>query len=188
MVSARFLGGLAFSSISVASMYIGEIAPPKLRGKLVSMTQINIVLGLSAGYFINYLIIQFTNSDASWVDSLGLRENTWRWMLGSEILPALLWLVLLFFIPRSPSWLMFNGKKEEAKNTLRKLIPEEEVIIHINEMQESMNSYKLDYSKTYFQFLTDNNTSPEHIESSNFFNCLNLCLSFFLIKFSALNV
>ena len=146
LVAARFLGGLAFSSISVASMYIGEIAPSNLRGKLVSMTQINIVFGLSAAYFINYLIIQFTGSDAAWVDSLGLRENTWRWMLGSEILPALLWLILLFFIPRSPSWLMFNGKVEEAKDTLRKLVPEEEVAIHVKEMQESINSYKLDYS------------------------------------------
>lgn len=146
LVAARFLGGLAFSSISVASMYIGEIAPPKWRGKLVSMTQINIVLGLSAAYFINYLIIQFTNSDASWVDSIGLRENTWRWMLGSEILPALLWLVLLYFIPRSPSWLMYNGKPEEAKNTLRKIIPEEEVAVHIAEMQVSIDSGAQDHS------------------------------------------
>jgi len=146
LVAARFLGGLAFSSISVASMYIGEIAPPKWRGKLVSMTQINIVLGLSAAYFINYLIIQSIGSDASWVDSLGLRENTWRWMLGSEILPALVWLTLLFFIPRSPSWLMFNGKPEEAKNTLRKIISEEEVVIHMEEMQLSMKSGSQDHS------------------------------------------
>ena len=53
LVGARFLGGLAFSSITLAAMYIGEIAPPKWRGKLVSMTQINIVVGLSAAYFIN---------------------------------------------------------------------------------------------------------------------------------------
>ena len=58
LVIARFIGGLAFSSISLASMYIGEIAPPKLRGKLVSMTQINIVVGLSTAYFINYLILK----------------------------------------------------------------------------------------------------------------------------------
>jgi sugar porter (SP) family MFS transporter len=146
LVAARFLGGLAFSSISVASMYIGEIAPPKWRGKLVSMTQINIVLGLSAAYFINYLIIQSTNSDAAWVDSLGLRENTWRWMLGSEILPALIWLILLFFIPRSPSWLMYQGKTEDAKRTLRKISPEEEVTIQINEMQISMESGEQDHS------------------------------------------
>jgi sugar porter (SP) family MFS transporter len=146
LVAARFLGGLAFSSISVASMYIGEIAPPKWRGKLVSMTQINIVLGLSAAYFINYLIIQFTNSDATWVDTLGMREYTWRWMLGSEILPALLWLILLFFIPRSPSWLIFNGKTDEARNTLRRIISEEEVNVQIIEMQNSMQSGNQDHS------------------------------------------
>ncbi|WP_111706201.1 sugar porter family MFS transporter [Lutibacter citreus] len=140
LVAARFLGGLAFSSISVASMYIGEIAPPKWRGKLVSMTQINIVLGLSAAYFINYLIIQYTNSDAAWVDSIGLKENTWRWMLGSEILPAFLWLILLFFIPRSPSWLVYNGKPEEAERTLSKLIPKNEIPHQLADMKKSLDS------------------------------------------------
>ncbi|GIZ08873.1 sugar porter family MFS transporter [Flavobacterium sp. UMI-01] len=146
LVAARFLGGLAFSSISVASMYIGEIAPPQWRGKLVSMTQINIVLGLSAAYFINYSIIQLTSSDAAWVTSLGIKQYTWRWMLGSEIVPAFLWLILLFFIPRSPSWLVYNGKTEEAKNTLRKIIPEAEINVQIEEMIQSMQSGNQDQS------------------------------------------
>ena len=108
LVAARFLGGLAFSSITLAAMYIGEIAPPKWRGKLVSMTQINIVVGLSAAYFINYLIQKWTGSDAAWVTDWGIKTNTWRWMLGSEILFALLWFLMLFFIPKSPSWLLFK--------------------------------------------------------------------------------
>ena len=138
LVAARFLGGLAFSSITLASMYIGEIAPPKWRGKLVSMTQINIVIGLSAAYFINYLILQATNTGETWVETLGIKQYTWRWMLGSEILPALIWWALLFLIPRSPSWLLYKGKVEEAKNTLRKLIPENEIPHKIVEMQESL--------------------------------------------------
>ncbi len=146
LVVSRFLGGLAFSSISVASMYIGEIAPPKWRGKLVSMTQINIVLGLSAAYFINYLILSYANSDAAWVQRVGMKANAWRWMLGSEILPALAWLVALFFIPRSPAWLMFNGKKEEAIKTLRKIQPEEEVGALILEMENEMESGSQDHS------------------------------------------
>ena len=138
LLSARFLGGLAFTSISLASMYIGEIAPPKLRGKLVTMIQINIVVGLSGAYFINYLILQLASSDASWVSAYGFDTHTWRWMLGSEILPAIAWLVLLFIVPRSPAWLYYNGKEQEARKTLSKLLPAEKIDGHIEEMKESM--------------------------------------------------
>lgn len=138
LVAARFLGGLAFSSITLASMYIGEISPSDRRGKLVSMTQINIVIGLSAAYFINYLILQATNSNAAWVDELGITTYTWRWMLGFEIIPALIWLILLFFIPKSPYWLMYKGKREEAENTLRKIIPENEIASQIEDMSANL--------------------------------------------------
>lgn len=138
LVIARFIGGLAFSSISLASMYIGEIAPPKLRGKLVSMTQINIVVGLSAAYFINYLILQSIGSGAGWAESWGLTENTWRWMLASEIVPALVWLVLLFFIPESPAWLVYKNRIADAKKTLAKIIPANEIEHHIEETQKSL--------------------------------------------------
>lgn len=146
LLSARFLGGLAFTSISLASMYIGEIAPPKLRGKLVTMIQINIVIGLSGAYFINYLILQLGTSDAAWVSDFGINEYMWRYMLGSEILPAVLWFILLFFVPRSPAWLFYNGKPEEARNTLRKLLPEEKVEIHLEEMKISMDNSTSDQS------------------------------------------
>ncbi|TGV00791.1 MFS transporter [Flavivirga rizhaonensis] len=146
LVIARFLGGLAFTSISLASMYIGEIAPQKYRGKLVSMIQINIVIGLSAAYFINYLIVDLVASGADWVSEWGLDTNTWRWMLGTEILPAVIWLGLLFLVPRSPSWLVFQNRIDEAKTTLRKLIPENEVEHHITDMQESLNKSSDDRS------------------------------------------
>lgn len=145
-VSARFFGGLAFSSISMASMYIGEIAPPKWRGKLVTMIQINIVVGLSAAYFINYLIQNLANSGAEWVTALGIDTQTWRWMIGSEILFALLWLALLSFIPRSPAWLMLKGRIEDAKNTLRKVLPENEAIAQVTQTEEIMNAGKSDHS------------------------------------------
>jgi len=145
-ISARFLGGLAFSSISMASMYIGEIAPPKWRGKLVSMIQINIVVGLSAAYFINYMIQNWANSGAEWVTNLGIDTNTWRWMLGSEIIFALLWLILLTFIPQSPIWLVLKERIEDAKNTLRKVIPENQVEAQIAEMKESLLAMGSDHS------------------------------------------
>lgn len=138
LVAARFIGGLAFSSITLASMYIGEIAPPQLRGKLVSMTQINIVVGLSAAYFINYFILQLTNSDATWVQNIGLKEHTWRWMLAAETLPALIWFGLLLLIPKSPSWLVYQERIEEAKAALVKLLPANEIPQQIEEMQTSI--------------------------------------------------
>lgn len=138
LVAARFLGGLAFSSISLASMYIGEIAPPKWRGKLVSMTQINIVIGLSGAYFVNYVIHHWAASSAPWVQTLGMDQYTWRWMLGSEIPFALLWFGLLLLIPESPSWLVFRNRIEDAKNILRKLLPENEIAHHMDEMRESL--------------------------------------------------
>jgi len=138
LVAARFLGGLAFSSITLSAMYIGEIAPPKWRGKLVSMTQINIVIGLSAAYFINYLIQSWTGSDAAWIADWGIKENTWRWMLGSEIVFALIWFLMLFFIPKSPSWLMFKGREEEARSTLSKVFPANEINHEIEEINTDL--------------------------------------------------
>ena len=146
LTAARFLGGLAFSSITLASMYIGEIAPPQWRGKLVSMTQINIVLGLSAAYFINYLILKWTGSDAAWVSDLGIKENTWRWMLGSEIVFALIWFVLLFFIPKSPSWLVYKRRIDDATKSLAKIYPTNEIPQQISEMKASLENSIEDFS------------------------------------------
>ena len=146
LLFARFLGGLAFSSITLGAMYIGEIAPPKWRGKLVSMTQINIVIGLTAAYFINYWLLSATNSDASWVTTLGVKEYTWRWMLGIEIIPALIWFGLLFIIPRSPAWLVYKGKFDEAKKTLIKVIPTSEVEVNIADMKLSLEQSNQDRS------------------------------------------
>ncbi len=140
LVAARFLGGLAFSSLSLASMYIGEIAPAEWRGKLVSMNQINIVVGLSAAYFINYLILQLAGSDAAWVQNIGLADNTWRFMVGSEIIPAFIWLVLLFFIPESPSWLVYKERSEEAAVVLEKIYDKKEIPAQIEDMKESIQT------------------------------------------------
>lgn len=118
LVVARFIGGLAFTSLSVAAMYIGEIAPAHNRGRLVSMVQISIVVGFSAAYFANYGIIQLLQSDFAWVKSIGLDEHTWRWMLGLEIIPAVIWFALLFTIPRSPRWLIMKGREEEAREII----------------------------------------------------------------------
>lgn len=143
---ARILGGLAFSSITLAAMYIGEIAPAEWRGKLVSMTQINIVVGLTVAYFINYWLLQSINSDAEWVTTFGIKEYTWRWMLGIEIIPALIWFGLLYLVPRSPAWLIYQDKFEEAKLTLAKVVPKNEIDAHVEEMRQSVAESNQDRS------------------------------------------
>lgn len=140
LVAARFLGGLAFTSLTLAAMYIGEIAPAEKRGQLVAMNQINIVIGLSAAYFINYLILQTSQSEASWVVNWGLDQHTWRWMLGSEILPAIVWSALLFTIPPSPRWLLLKGREKEARTVLGKLVPADEIDEQLEQMQESLSA------------------------------------------------
>ena len=140
LLAARFLGGFAFSSITLSSMYIGEIAPARWRGQLVAMIQINIVLGLSAAYFINYLILQAAGWDIPWIQNLGLDRHTWRWMLGAEILPAVFWFVLLAFVPRSPAWLLYKGRHDEAEKVLRKVFPGDRVEGKMEEMKESLRA------------------------------------------------
>ena len=122
---ARFIGGMAFTSLSVAAMYIGEISPPHLRGKLVSILQLTIVIGLSAAFFISYGIHALSQTDITWVVDVGLEAKKWRWMLGAEIVPAILWLALLFTIPKSPRWLMAKGRPQEARKALIQLIGDE---------------------------------------------------------------
>ncbi len=122
LVIARMIGGIGVGvSLILAPMYIAEVAPAEKRGQLVSFNQLNIVLGISVAFFTNYLILQWGQSDAEWAKSLGLGEYNWRWMLGLEALPAILYFFGLLFVPRSPRWLIMKGHLEEAKSTLVKI-------------------------------------------------------------------
>ncbi len=104
----RFLGGLGVGGASVVSpMYIAEISPARLRGRLVAVTQFNIVLGILLAFFSNYVVA-----------GLNLGDMTWRWMFGVEALPAAAFFALLFGIPRSPRWLVAGGRVEEARQVL----------------------------------------------------------------------
>ncbi|WP_111978572.1 MFS transporter [Algibacillus agarilyticus] len=127
LVAARLLGGMAFTSLSIAAMYIGEIAPAKQRGKLVSINQIMIVLGVATAYTYNYVLIDALQNDAEFVTQYAVVGNEWRWMLAGELLPAIIWLCLLFFIPESPRWLVTQNKLKRAKLILAKLMPPEKI-------------------------------------------------------------
>jgi sugar porter (SP) family MFS transporter len=111
----RMLGGIGVgASLILAPMYIAEIAPPKIRGTMVSFNQLNIVVGISLAFFTNYMILNLGDSDASWVESLGISKHNWRWMLGLEALPAVLYFFGLYAVPRSPRWLLMKGEDDEA--------------------------------------------------------------------------
>ncbi|MEO6288582.1 MAG: sugar porter family MFS transporter [Ginsengibacter sp.] len=124
----RFLGGVGVGASSVtAPVYIAEIAPANMRGRLVAMFQFNIVLGIVISYFSNYLI--------------GAGDTSWRWMLGVQAFPSLLFLVLLRFVPESPRWLFLKRNKvEEARRILQIINPEtsDEVLENIrnNDIEE----------------------------------------------------
>ena len=115
LVLARMLGGFGVgAALIIAPMYIAEIAPPDVRGRMVSFNQLNIVIGISAAYFSNYLILSLGHSDLAWAQTLRLGEWNWRWMLGVEALPAIFYFFALLFVPESPRWLVMNKKEEDA--------------------------------------------------------------------------
>ena len=115
LVIARMIGGFGVgAALIIAPMYIAEIAPPAKRGRMVSFNQLNIVLGISIAFFSNYLILRLGSSGAEWAYSLGLDESAWRWMLGVETLPAVVYFLALFFVPESPRWLAMHDRKDEA--------------------------------------------------------------------------
>jgi SP family arabinose:H+ symporter-like MFS transporter len=109
LVLFRFIGGLGIGGSSVlAPMYIAEIAPAKLRGRLVGLFQFNVVFGILVAYFSNYLI---------GLQRFGASE--WRWEFGVTAIPAAVFFVMLFTIPRSPRWLVKKGRVDEARAVLR---------------------------------------------------------------------
>ncbi len=123
LAAARFIGGMAFASLIIAPIYIAEIAPSHLRGRMVSINQMNIVLGLSAAYFANFLLLKLSQMPFAWVETLGIAEHTWRWMLGLETLPAAIWFLALLFTPESPRWLMLHGREDKARTVVQQLMP-----------------------------------------------------------------
>ncbi len=131
LVVYRLIGGMGVGVASMLSpLYISEIAPAKNRGRLVALYQLAITLGILVAYFANAYLLGLSTSE-SLIDSTGMTnkifvEEVWRAMLGSETLPALIFLLLLLTIPKSPRWLAMKGKKEQAKNILLRFVTEKE--------------------------------------------------------------
>ncbi len=127
-IIARIIGGIGIGgAILIAPIYIAEIAPPKLRGSLVSFNQLNIVIGISVAYFSNYFLVN-------------MEGESWRWMLGVEAIPALIYFLALWTVPKSPRWLILKlNEVKLARKTLMKIGGEEYAEITIAEIQRGID-------------------------------------------------
>ncbi len=122
----RILGGLAVGAASVlAPVYIAEVSPAHLRGRMVSINQLTIVIGISLAYYSNWLL-------------LSIGENAWRWMFAAEAIPAVLFFAALFIIPESPRWLAGKKKENSARQVLEKITDTESASFELNEIKASL--------------------------------------------------
>lgn len=111
----RFIGGVGVGMASMLSpMYIAEIAPSRMRGRLVALNQFAIIFGMLVVYFVNYGIA--LQGDESWLNTIG-----WRWMFASELVPCTLFLFFLLFVPETPRFLVLKNRDEEALKILSKV-------------------------------------------------------------------
>ena len=143
LVICRFIGGLAIGASSVVGpMYIAEIAPADIRGRLVAFFQLNVTVGLFVAYSSNYLFS-------------GTGDNAWRWMLGIVTVPSLIFFILSAIIPESPRWLVKHNRIKDARNVLA-LCGRTNIEDEINDILQSLkiistSSVEKLFSKKYFR-------------------------------------
>jgi sugar porter (SP) family MFS transporter len=124
----RFIGGLGVGASTIAApAYISEIAPAKDRGKLVGLYQFNIVFGILIAFLSNYLL-----------NNMG--DNAWRWMVGIEALPAVIYTVFVLGIPKSPRWLLIKYRNSEAKQVLKTINPNADAELLMDEIKQEMKN------------------------------------------------
>jgi sugar porter (SP) family MFS transporter len=136
----RFLGGVGVGASTIAApAYVSEISPAKNRGKLVALYQFNIVFGILIAFLSNYLL-------------RNVGENAWRWMIGVEAFPALIYTLLIFTVPNSPRWLISKNRDEEAKDVLDLINPDgdsEQLLLEIKTENESHTAGENIFMKKY---------------------------------------
>lgn len=146
LVVYRLLGGMGVGIASMLSpMYISEISPPAIRGRMVALYQLAITVGILGSYFINaWLLNQSAGHEFFINDKLILifKSEVWRAMLGMEAIPALLFFILLLTVPESPRWLTIKGNITKAKSILIKYIGQKETELEIEEIRESLKTEK----------------------------------------------
>ena len=125
LVVYRIIGGVGIGVVSIVSpLYISELAVAQYRGRLVSLYQLAVTVGFLGAYLVNYQLLAWAESgtqlSVDWLNKIFITE-VWRGMLGMETLPALLFFIIIFFIPESPRWLIVRGKDLKAVNILEKI-------------------------------------------------------------------
>ncbi len=123
----RWIGGLAIGAASiVCPLYISEIAPPKIRGALVSVNQLAIVTGILIAYFVNWALV-------------GAGPGNWRWMFGTGAVPAVLFILFVLRIPESPRWLLKQGREKEARDVLGRVNNETAADAELRTIREALS-------------------------------------------------
>lgn len=146
-IAFRWLGGIGIGIASMSTpMYIAEIAPAHLRGRLVSVNQIAIVGGILVVYFVNYFIARC--GDQAWNEA-----NGWRWMFASGLLPSVAFALLLIAIPESPRWLVEKGRAPEAKSILSKVADESFAETELAAIHEALASERGTWSELFSKTL-----------------------------------
>jgi SP family arabinose:H+ symporter-like MFS transporter len=143
LVFYRFLGGIGIGMASIISpLYVSEFAPPRSRGRLVALYQFAITIGILCSYFSNAWFLKlsqqgFFGGSGEFVQMVFERE-VWRIMLGSELVPAVLYLVLLIKVPESPRWLAVKGRSKEAIRVLSRVMPKAEASKEMSDLQANL--------------------------------------------------
>lgn len=136
LVAARMIGGVAVGAASMtAPLYIAEIAPERIRGRLVSLYQLAIVVGILLVFFVNMLIEHQGNTE--WNEAHG-----WRWMFGSETLPAVLFGALLLMVPETPRWLMKVGRRDEALRILERAAGTDYARAAVDQIDKTLHAHE----------------------------------------------
>ena len=125
LVIYRIIGGVGIGVVSIVSpLYISEVAVAQYRGRLVSLYQLAVTVGFLGAYLVNYQLLAWAESgtqlSVDWLNKVFITE-VWRGMLGMETLPAILFFIIIFFIPESPRWLIVRGKESKAIDILEKI-------------------------------------------------------------------
>ncbi|WP_303207142.1 sugar porter family MFS transporter [Bacteroides oleiciplenus] len=138
LVIYRIIGGIGIGVVSIISpLYISEVSVAQYRGRLVSLYQLAVTVGFLGAYLVNYQLLAYaethTNPGTDWFDLIFVTE-VWRGMLGMETLPAVLFFIIIFFIPESPRWLILKGQDVKATNILKKIyVSAKEATFQVNE-------------------------------------------------------
>ena len=148
LVASRFIGGIGVGFASILSpMYISEVAPANLRGRLVSLYQLAITVGILVAYFSNAYLLNFRVSDS--FSSISFFQDSWRLMLGAEFVPAVIFCALLFFVPRSPRWLIQKNLHVEARSVLQNISPKSNADEEISIIEKSIGEVKSSWSDLF---------------------------------------